>query len=142
MFYNEKIYVAKSGETPIYLLPKMANRHGLIAGATGTGKTVTLKVLAESFSDIGVPVFLADVKGDLAGMCNAGINTEDMQNRINKFGLAGSGFSYKAYPTTFWDLYGVKGLPLRTTISEMGPTLLARLLDLTPTQEEIGRAHV
>lgn len=137
MFYNEKIYVAKSGETPIYLLPKMANRHGLIAGATGTGKTVTLKVLAESFSDIGVPVFLADVKGDLAGMCNAGINTEDMQNRINKFGLAGSGFSYKAYPTTFWDLYGVKGLPLRTTISEMGPTLLARLLDLTPTQEDV-----
>lgn len=137
MFYNRKIYIAKNGDTPLYLLPNKANRHGLIAGATGTGKTVTLKVLAESFSDAGVPVFLADVKGDLAGMCRPGINTEDMQKRIEKFSLGDTGFAYKSYPVTFWDIYGTKGLPLRTTISEMGPMLLAKLLELTPTQEDI-----
>ena len=137
MYIDGKILVAKDGETPVYLLPQKANRHGLIAGATGTGKTVTLKVLAESFSDAGVPVFLADVKGDLAGMCNPGIDTEDMQKRIERFGLKDTGFHYHAYPTTYWDIYGKKGLPLRTTITEMGPTLLARLLELTPTQEDI-----
>ena len=137
MYTDHKILVAKDGDSPICLLPDKANRHGLIAGATGTGKTITLKVLAESFSDAGVPVFLADVKGDLAGMCKPGVNTEDMQKRIAKFGLAELNFNYHAYPTTFWDIYGKKGLPLRTTISEMGPTLLARLLELTPTQEDI-----
>lgn len=137
MFYNQKIYIAKSGNTPLYLLPNKANRHGLIAGATGTGKTVTLKVLAESFSDAGVPVFLADVKGDLAGMCRSGVDTEDMQKRIEKFSLVETGFSYRSYPVTFWDIYGEKGLPLRTTISEMGPMLLSKLLELTPTQEDI-----
>ncbi|MDO4623469.1 MAG: DUF853 family protein [Eubacteriales bacterium] len=137
MFYNEKILLAKSGEEPIYLLPKMANRHGLIAGATGTGKTVTLKVLAESFSKAGVPVFLADVKGDLAGCCNPGADSENMRERIARFGLADLGFDYQSFPVTFWDIYGRNGLPLRTTISEMGPTMLARLLDLTPVQEDI-----
>ena len=134
MFYDNKIYIAKDGENPIYLIPKMANRHGLIAGATGTGKTVTLKVLAESFSDSGVPVFLADVKGDLAGMCRAG---NGMESRIEKFGLAECGFGYTAYPSTFWDIYGQNGLSLRTTVTEMGPTMLARLMGLTPAQEDI-----
>ena len=115
----------------------MANRHGLIAGATGTGKTVTLKVLAESFSDMGVPVFLADVKGDLAGMIQPGVDSEDMQKRAAKFGLGEAGFTYHAYPATFWDIYGMKGLPLRTTISEMGPLLLSRILDLNETQSQI-----
>ena len=137
MYFDGKIYVAKDGDTPLYLLPGKANRHGLIAGATGTGKTITLKVLAESFSDAGVPVFLADVKGDLAGMCKPGEDTENMQKRIQKFALNETNFNYHSYPTTFWDIYGQKGLPLRTTITEMGPTLLARLLDLTPTQEDI-----
>ena len=137
MLFDEKIYIAKSGEKPIYLLPKMANRHGLIAGATGTGKTITLKVLAESFSDMGVPVFLADVKGDLAGMCNPGVDSADMKERINKFGIGDKGFKYHSYPCTYWDIFGQKGIPLRTTISEMGPTLLARLLELTPTQEDV-----
>lgn len=137
MFSGGKIYAAKDGDEKLNLLLNKANRHGLIAGATGTGKTVTLKVLAESFSDAGVPVFLADVKGDLAGMCRPGVNSEDMQKRIDKFGLAEDGFQYKSYPTTYWDIFGEKGLPLRTTISEMGPILLGRLLGLTPTQEDI-----
>ena len=93
MFYEDQIWFAKSGDEKVSILPKMANRHGMIAGATGTGKTVTLKVLAESFSDRGVPVFLADVKGDLAGMCNPGIETEDMKGRIERFGLAEAGFN-------------------------------------------------
>ena len=121
----------------VSIIPKMANRHGLIAGATGTGKTVTLKVMAESFSDAGVPVFLADVKGDLAGMCMPGNDSEDMQERIRKFGLAEKGFSFKSYPTRFWDIYGQKGMPLRTTITEFGPLLLARLLELNQVQTDI-----
>ena len=137
MYYEQGIWVASAGDKKLSLLPKMANRHGLIAGATGTGKTITLKVMAESFSDCGVPVFLADVKGDLAGMCKAGQDSEDMQKRIAKFGLADAGFKYEAYPTCFWDIYGKNGIPLRTTISEMGPTLLARLMDLNDTQSDI-----
>ena len=137
MFYNNGVWVGRSETENLSILPKMANRHGIIAGATGTGKTITLKVLAESFSDAGVPVFLADVKGDLAGMCRPGADSEDMQKRIAKFGLAEAGFGYKKYPVCFWDIYGQKGLPLRTTISEMGPTLLARLMDLTDAQTDI-----
>ena len=137
MFYDGKIWIGRSEGGSAYILPKMANRHGLIAGATGTGKTVTLKVLAESFSDAGVPVFLADVKGDLAGMCRPGADSADMQKRIGQFGLAAAGFAYRAYPVCFWDIFGEKGLPLRTTITEMGPTLLARLLELTDTQSDI-----
>ncbi|MEG0564861.1 MAG: helicase HerA-like domain-containing protein [Hungatella sp.] len=137
MFYEGKVWIAKSGDHQVSILPKMANRHGLIAGATGTGKTITLKVLAESFSDAGVPVFLADVKGDLAGMCQPGVDSADMQKRIAAFGLAEAGFQYHAYPTCFWDIFEKEGLPLRTTISEMGATLLARLLDLNATQTDI-----
>lgn len=139
MYYNQEIWAASSGSKKVSILPKMANRHGLIAGATGTGKTITLKVMAESFSDCGVPVFLADVKGDLAGMCQPGMDGPDMQKRIEGFGLLEAGFSYHAYPTCFWDIFGEKGIPLRTTISDMGPTLLANLMDLNPTQSDILR---
>lgn len=137
MFYDNKIWIGQSGDEKVCILPKMANRHGLIAGATGTGKTVTLKVLAESFSDAGVPVFLADIKGDLSGMCRPGVDSEDMQNRIKNFGLEECGFSYKEYPTAFWDIYGQSGIPLRTTVSEMGPILLAKLMNLNDTQADI-----
>lgn len=138
MLRDGKIWIAntEAGE-PVYMLPKMANRHGLIAGATGTGKTVTLKVLAETFSDMGVPVFLADVKGDIAGMLEAGVDSENMQERIKRFGLSEHGFEYHKYPTTLWDLYGKKGIQIRTTITEMGPLLLSRILGLNDTQSDI-----
>ena len=104
---------------------------------TGTGKTVTLKVMAEAFSDMGVPVFLADVKGDIAGMMAPGEDSENMRARIERFGLAQYGFSYQGYPVTFWDIYGEKGIQLRTTVSEMGPLLLARILKLNELQTNI-----
>ena len=131
-----KVWLA-TGETPIYLEPSMANRHGLIAGATGTGKTVTLKVLAESFSDMGVPVFLADIKGDLSGMCNPGKETKHILRSIDTMNI--QNFDYTAYPVRFWDVYGKQGHPVRTTISEMGPDLLARLLGLNETQSGVLR---
>lgn len=137
MYHENKIWIGKSGEEKVYIYPKMANRHGMIAGATGTGKTITLKVLAESFSDCGVPVFLADVKGDLAGMCRLGAESESLKQRMDAMGLLEAGFNFHSYPTTFWDVYGEKGLPLRTTISEMGPLLLARIMDLNETQTDI-----
>ncbi len=139
MVENNLIWFASemdSGEK-CRIIPKMANRHGLIAGATGTGKTVTLKVLAESFSDMGVPVFLADVKGDLAGMVKAGADSQNMQERIKRFGLSDSGFSYRPYPVTFWDLFGKNGIQLRTTVSEMGPLLLSRIMGLNDLQSDI-----
>lgn len=134
MYKDNKIWLAQSDKN-LYLLPEMANRHGLIAGATGTGKTVTMKVMAESFSDMGVPVFLADIKGDLSGMCKGGINSEDMQNRITRFGI--EGFEYKGYPTRFWDIFGEAGIPVRVSVSEMGPVLLSRLLALTEIQQGV-----
>ena len=117
------------------LLPRMANRHGLIAGATGTGKTVTLRVLAEQFSRIGVPVFMADVKGDLSGLAKAGGDHPKVMERVAMLGL--EAFEPQGFPVVFWDLFGEQGHPVRTTISEMGPLLLARLLDLNPTQAGI-----
>lgn len=137
MYQDKKILVGMSGEEKVYIYPKMANRHGMIAGATGTGKTVTLKVLAESFSSCGVPVFLADVKGDLSGMCKQGTMNDNVQSRVNSMGLDELGYDFEGYPTTYWDVYGEKGLPLRTTISEMGPLLLSRILDLNDTQSDI-----
>lgn len=131
-----KIWLA-TGEQPVYLEPGMANRHGLIAGATGTGKTVTLKVLAESFSDMGVPVFLTDIKGDLSGMCQAGVETKHIRRSIDNMQL--ENFTYTAYPVRFFDVYGKLGHPVRTTISEMGPELLGRLLGLNETQSGILR---
>jgi DNA helicase HerA-like ATPase len=130
----EPLLIAK-GETDIGILPKMANRHGLIAGATGTGKTVTLRVLAEHFSSIGVPIFMADVKGDLSGLCQPGGDKPKVAERVEDLGL--KDFSYQAYPVVFWDPEGVQGHPVRTTISEMGPLLLARLLNLNETQSGV-----
>ena len=137
MYYDQKIWIGDDNGEKVCILPQMANRHGLIAGATGTGKTVTLKVLAESFSDAGVPVFLADIKGDLSGMCRPGQDTPDMRERIQRFGLEECGFRFQEYPSVFWDIYASMGIPLRTTISEMGPLLLAKLLGLNTTQSDI-----
>jgi DNA helicase HerA-like ATPase len=123
------------GETDIGILPKMANRHGLVAGATGTGKTVTLRVLAEHFSSIGVPIFMADVKGDLSGLCQPGGDKPKVAERVEDLKL--KDFKYRAYPVVFWDPEGVAGHPVRTTISEMGPLLLARLLNLNDTQRGV-----
>ena len=133
---EHKVWLA-TGEKRVYLEPSMANRHGLIAGATGTGKTVTLKVLAESFSDMGVPVFLADIKGDLSGMCAPGSENKHIRRSIDTMGI--TDFAYTTYPVTFWDVYGKQGIPVRTTISEMGPELLARLLNLSEAQAGVLR---
>jgi len=127
----DPLLVAKS-KSDLFLLPAMANRHGLITGATGTGKTVTLQTLAERFSAIGVPVFMADVKGDLAGMAAPGGGNAKVEERVKALGL--KGFEYRATPVMFWDVFGEKGHPLRATVSEMGPLLLARVLELNETQ--------
>jgi DNA helicase HerA-like ATPase len=128
------ILIAK-GEKELYLLPQMANRHGLVAGATGTGKTVTLQAIAQSFSRIGVPVFLADVKGDLSGLSQAGGQNPKIAERIKVLGL--KDFGFEPCPAVFWDVYGQKGHPARTTISEMGPLLLSRLLNLNEVQSGV-----
>ncbi len=112
----------------------MMNRHGLITGATGTGKTVTLQTLAETFSQLGVSVFAADMKGDLSGVAKRGGNKESVQTRVNEYGLEGQGFAYQNFPVEFWDAFGDQGHPLRITISSLGPMLLERLLDLNATQ--------
>jgi uncharacterized protein len=130
----EPILVAKDREE-IYLLPQMANRHGLIAGATGTGKSVTLRILAEGFSSIGTPVFMADVKGDLAGICRPGGDEPKIAERARQLGVPG--FTYTAFPVLFWDVFGAAGHPLRSTISEMGPLLLSRVLNLNETQSGV-----
>ena len=133
MFTDKKLWLAQSDTNQnLFLLPRMANRHGLIAGATGTGKTITMKVMAESFSDNGVPVFLSDVKGDLSGMCCPGSDSGDMRRRLAGFGM--ENFEYQPYPTRFWDIFGEHGTPVRVTVSSMGPTLLARLFGLTEIQ--------
>jgi DNA double-strand break repair helicase HerA and related ATPase len=123
------------GAQPVYLLPRMANRHGLIAGATGTGKTVSLQVLAEGFSRLGVPVFLADVKGDLSGISQAGGGGPKIDERVKKIGVPG--FALRPYPVCYWDVYGEQGHPVRTTVSDMGPLLLGRLLNLNETQSGV-----
>jgi DNA helicase HerA-like ATPase len=127
----DPMLIAK-GESEVFLYPRMANRHGLIAGATGTGKTVSLRVLAEQLSSIGVPVFMADVKGDLSGMCKAGADNPRIIERVQRLGLVE--FKYQAHPVVFWDVFGLQGHPVRATVSEMGPLLLSRLLDLNDTQ--------
>ncbi|MFP5460368.1 MAG: helicase HerA-like C-terminal domain-containing protein [Gammaproteobacteria bacterium] len=128
-----RIAIADSRELGV--LPALANRHGLITGATGTGKTVTLQVIAERLSDAGVPVFVADVKGDLAGVSQPGSMSPKLQERLDKYGLPAPQFS--GYPVTLWDVYGEKGHPLRATVSDMGPTLLAQMLGLNETQEGV-----
>ncbi len=119
----------------VVLLPKFGNRHGLVAGATGTGKTVTLMTLAEGFSRLGVPVFLADVKGDVAGLAMPGAANEKLQARVAEIGI--DGYANEANPVVFWDLFGKLGHPIRTTVSEMGPTLLSRVLELNDTQSGV-----
>jgi hypothetical protein len=130
-----QILLGGNGETTIALDASMANRHGLIAGATGTGKTVTLQVLAEGFSKIGVPVFLADIKGDLSGLATTGKPHKKIDERVAFIGM--EGYTQGPVPTLFWDLFGVKGAPVRTTISEIGPLLLSNLLELNDTQEGV-----
>ena len=133
------ILVGKAITTPesgqVHLLPKYGNRHGLVAGATGTGKTVTLMTLAEGFSRLGVPVFLADVKGDVAGLSVAGTMNEKIQQRVAEIGI--EGYVQQPNPVVFWDLWGQKGHPIRTTVSEMGPLLLSRILELNDTQSGV-----
>lgn len=129
--------IAKSHEF-LHILPRMANRHGLIAGATGTGKTVTLQTLAEAFSDIGVPVFMADVKGDLSGMSQMGGGNARVDARVQQLGM--TDHTPAASPVMFWDVYGVKGHPVRTTVAEMGPLLLARMLNLNDVQSGVLNA--
>ncbi|MBR0082300.1 MAG: DUF853 family protein [Clostridia bacterium] len=133
MQQDGKVFVG-FGEQPAYILPSMANRHGLISGATGTGKTITLKVMAESFSSLGVPVFLADVKGDLSGCCKPGERSEALDKRLRKVSVDPDTFPYTRFPVRFWDVFGEGGHPVRTTVSEMGASLLARLLGLTDVQ--------
>ncbi|MEB4592943.1 helicase HerA-like domain-containing protein [Candidatus Thiothrix sp. Deng01] len=123
------------GEEKVFLNPRFANRHGLIAGATGTGKTISLQILAEGFARIGVPVFMADIKGDLTGIAAAGTANPKVDERVQKIGI--DGFKFASCPTIIWDLSGERGHPVRATISDMGPVLLARLLDLNDTQEGV-----
>ncbi|MBR3295118.1 MAG: DUF853 family protein [Clostridia bacterium] len=141
MYLDNKIYIGLTDDTKerVCMPLSIANRHGLITGASGTGKTITMKVLAESFSDAGVPVFVCDIKGDVAGLCAPGVQNEGMEKRIDKFGIRDS-FQYKAYPVTFWDVYGEHGHPIRATVSDMGPELISRILGLTPAQE--GVLHI
>jgi DNA double-strand break repair helicase HerA and related ATPase len=132
---EDKVFVGASAK-PEYVALSFANRHGLITGATGTGKTVTLQILAEGFSKAGVPVFCADVKGDVAGLAMAGEPKDFLAKRAEKIGFTEE-YTFEAFPVVFWDLFGKEGHPIRTTISEMGPLLLARLLDLNDTQEGV-----
>jgi hypothetical protein len=130
----DSIFLGK-GELPVHLLPKYGNRHGLVAGATGTGKTVSLMVLAEGFSRLGVPVFMADVKGDVAGLAMAGTPNERIAQRVAEMAITDHRF--EANPVVLWDLFGKSGHPVRTTISEMGPRLLSRILELNDTQSGV-----
>lgn len=131
---TDPILIAKDS-AELYLLPKMANRHGLITGATGTGKTVTLQVLAEQFSRFGVPVFMSDIKGDLSGISQPGKENPKIRERIDKLGLGE--FDFSGSPVTFWDVFGEMGHPVRTTVSDMGPLLIGRMLNLNDTQQGV-----
>ena len=131
MIKNDLILLGKAGDLEVSLIPRMMNRHGLIAGASGTGKTVTLKVIAESLSELGVPTFIADVKGDLTGMLVPG-NQEGIQGRLDSMGI--TDFEVRKYPVQFFDLYRKSGHPVRAVIQDMDPLLLCRILDLTDAQ--------
>lgn len=136
MYTKDGIYMGLSDDKKIIMNLKMCNRHGLIAGASGTGKTITMKVMAESFSDAGVPVFLCDVKGDVSGLCVPGEKTEGMEKRIDKFKIRDT-FEYRGFPVAFWDIYGDGGHSVRATISDMGPNLLSKILNLSDAQEGV-----
>jgi DNA helicase HerA-like ATPase len=132
MLSDNKIWLGTSQDGPVYMDPNMANRHGLISGATGTGKTVTLQVLAEAFSELGVPVFLSDIKGDLAGLSKPAEISDAIKDRLDKCRV--EQFSARSFPVTFWDVFGESGHPVRATVSQMGPLLLGRMLNLNDTQ--------
>jgi DNA helicase HerA-like ATPase len=134
MTQDPGIFIGR-GARPVYLLPRLANRHGLIAGATGTGKTVTLQVLAEEFSRRGVPVFLADIKGDLSGIAQPGAENSILLERAREVGL--TDYRFESFPVQFWDLFGRQGHRVRATVSEMGPLLFSRLLGLSEAQEGV-----
>ena len=135
MYKEDKVLIGKNGEIEQYILPSKANRHGLITGASGSGKTITLKVMAESFSSMGVPIFLADVKGDIGGTCMPGENSEKVVQRLEGLGI--TDFEFKGFPTVFWDVYAADGHPIRTTVESVGPTILSRMLGLSDVQEGV-----
>lgn len=135
MYLNEGLLIGKNDKKEVYLLPKMANRHGLITGASGTGKTITSKVMAESLSDLGVPVFMADVKGDLAGTALKGEYNENIQKRVDKLKL--KDFDVKEFPVRFWDIYTKNGHPIRFKVSSVGPNILSIMLGLSEAQEGV-----
>ena len=135
MYKDNKVLIGKSGEKELSILLDKANRHGLITGASGSGKTITLKVMAESFSDAGVPVFLADVKGDLGGTAQAGESSESLEKRLEKLGI--ENFEYKGFPVRFWDIFGEYGHPIRTSLDSVGPEILSMMLGLSEAQEGV-----
>lgn len=138
MFDNQKrAFIAINENKEVCLDPKMSNRHGLITGATGTGKTVTLQNLAETFSQMGVPVFAADIKGDLSGVANTGGNKESVTKRVESYHLKEKGFEFQSFPVQFWDVFGEQGVPVRASIFDMGPVLLSRILSLNDTQTAV-----
>ena len=138
MFDNsQKALIAIAGDKELSIVTKMANRHGLITGATGTGKTCTLQNMAETFSNMGVPVFATDIKGDLSGVAKTGGGNVHLQKNVDENGLIAKGFEYRRFPVCFWDIFGEQGHPLRTTITEMGPMLLSRILDLNEIQSSV-----
>src|SRR5882757_8824389 len=131
---SDPILAAKNDKSEFFLLPQMSNRHGVITGATGTGKTVTLQRLAEGFSSRGVPVFMADIKGDLTGVTQAGGGNPKVDDRNTMLGIQPA---FEGFPATLWDVFGKQGHPLRATASEMGPLLISRMLQLNDTQEGV-----
>jgi len=138
MFDNEKrAFIAINDKIEVCLNLQMANRHGLITGATGTGKTVTLQNMAETFSAMGVPVFAADIKGDLSGVSKTGGNKESVVKRVDSYNLKDKGFTFQAFPVQFWDVFAEQGVPVRATIHDMGPLLLGRILSLNDTQSAV-----
>ena len=134
---EQRAFIAVAGQKAVCMQPGMANRHGLITGATGTGKTVTLQNMAETFSRMGVPVFTADMKGDLSGVAAAGGNQDKVVQRVKSYGLEEKGFQFQAFPVQFWDVFGEQGSPLRATMTDMGPLLLSRVLGLNETQSSV-----
>lgn len=135
MFLNNKLIIGKNNKEELFIVPKMSNRHGIITGASGSGKTTTVKVMAETFSSAGIPVFYVDVKGDLASISKQGVENSNVDERINKLNI--EGFKYQSFPTTFFDVFGKNGHPIRTTVSNIGPRLLSRMLELTDAQEGV-----
>ena len=135
MYLSNKLIIGKNEKEELFIVPKMSNRHGIITGASGSGKTTTVKVMAETFSEAGIPVFYVDVKGDLASISKTGIENPNVDERIKNLNI--EGFKYQSFPTTFFDVFGKNGHPIRTTISDIGPRLLSRMLELSDAQEGI-----